>query len=171
MVKKSQLSTKLKSTSRMATRSRNQKSQGVHDRPLTPRTTKDEKALLETIWEIVKDELASHQLAILETINDNIKVTNDSLDKISQDVTDLKQSLEFTQDQMNDKINKIMKDLKELDKNINEVQQDLLDPNYISSKLKELEDQSRRNNLHIDGIDEKLNETWNECEVHMQELI
>ena len=64
-----------------------------------------------------------------------------------------------------------MKDLKELDKNINEVQQDLLDPNYISSKLKELEDQSRRNNLHIDGIDEKLNETWNECEVHMQELI
>ena len=52
----------------------------------------------------MKDELASHQLAILETINDNIKVTNDSLDKISQDVTDLKQSLEFTQDQMNDKI-------------------------------------------------------------------
>ena len=31
MVKKSQLSTKLKSTSRMATRSRNQKSQGVQD--------------------------------------------------------------------------------------------------------------------------------------------
>ena len=26
-------------------------------------------------------------------INDNIKVTNDRLDKISQDVTDLKQSL------------------------------------------------------------------------------
>ena len=107
----------------------------------------------------MKDELASHQLAILETINDNIKFTKDCLDKISQDVTDLKQCLEFTQDQMNDKINKIMKDLKELDKNINEVQQDLLDPNYISSKFKELEDQSRRNNLHIDGIDEKLNET------------
>ena len=38
-----------------------------------------------------------------EMINDNIKVTNDHLDKISQDVTDLKQSLEFTQDQMKKK--------------------------------------------------------------------
>ena len=73
-------------------------------------------------------------------INDNIKVTNDRLDKISQDVTDLKQSLEFIPDQMKEEINKIKKDTKELDKSINEVQQDLLDPNYVSSKLIELED-------------------------------
>ena len=38
----------------------------------------------------------------------NIKLTNDHLDKISQDVTDLKQSLEFTQDQMKEEINKII---------------------------------------------------------------
>ena len=38
----------------------------------------------------------------------NIKVTNDHLDKKSQDVTDLKQSLEFTQDQMKEEINKII---------------------------------------------------------------
>ena len=50
----------------------------------------DEKALIETIRKLVKDELASHQLAIKEMINDNIKVTNDRLDRISQDVTDLK---------------------------------------------------------------------------------
>ena len=73
-------------------------------------------------------------------LNDNIKVTNDRLDKISQDVTDLKQSLEFIPDQMKEEINKIKKDIKELDKSINEVQQDLLDPNYVSSKLIELED-------------------------------
>ena len=137
--------------------SRNKKSQGVPDTPLTPRMGEDEKALLETIRKIVKDELASHQLAIKEMINDNIKVTNDRLDRISQDVTDLKQSLEFTQEQMKEEINKIKKDLKDLDKNINEVQQDLLDPKYVSSKLIELEDRSRRNNLRIDGIDEKRN--------------
>ena len=62
-------------------------------------------------------------------INDNIKVTNDHLDKISQDATDMKQSLVFTQDQMKEGVNKIMKDLNELDKNISEVQQDPLDPN------------------------------------------
>ena len=90
-------------------------------------------------------------------LNDNIKVTNDRLDRILQDVTDLKQSLEFTQEQMKEEIKKIKKDLKDFDKNINEVQQDLLDPKYVSSKLIELEDRSRRNNLRTDGIDEKRN--------------
>ena len=126
--------------------------------------------MLETIRKIVKDELASHQLAIKEMTNDNIKVINDCLDKISQNVTDLKQSLEFTQDQIKEEINKIMKDLKQLNKNINEVQEDLLDPKYVSSKLIELEDRSRRNNLHIDGIDEKPNKLWDECEAPVQEL-
>ena len=98
---------KLKSTLRMTTRSRNQKSQGVRDTPLTPRMGEEEKALLETIRKIVKDELASHQLAIKEMINDNVKVTNDHLDRISQDVTELKQSLEFMQEQMKEEINKI----------------------------------------------------------------
>ena len=104
-------------------------------------------------------------------ITDNIEITNDRLDRILQDVADLKQSLEFTQEQMKEEINKIKKDLKDLDKNINEVQQDLLDPKYLSSKLIELEDRSRRNNLCIDGIDEKPNETWDECEAGVQELI
>ena len=52
------VSIKLKSTPRITTRSRNQKSQGVRNTPLTPRMGKDEKALLETIRKIVKDELA-----------------------------------------------------------------------------------------------------------------
>ena len=153
----------------MTTRSRNQKSQGVHDTPLTPRMGEDEKALLETIRKIVKDELASHQLAIKEMIN-NIKVTNDCLGKILQDVTGLKHSLEFMQE-MKKEIDKIKKDLKELDRNINQVQQDFLDPKYVSSKLIGLEDRSRRNNLRIDGIDEKPNKMWDECEARVQELI
>ena len=53
-------------------------------------------------------------------------------------MTGLKQSLEFTQEQMKEDIDKIKKDLKDLDKNINAVQQDLLDPKYVSSKLIEI---------------------------------
>ena len=34
-----------------------------------------------------------------------------------------------------------------------------------------MEDRSRRNNLRIDGIDEKPNKTWDECEARVQELI
>ena len=82
----------------MTSRSRDQKSQGVCDTPLTPRMGEGEKALLETIRKIVKDELASHQLAIKEMINDNVKLTNDCLDRILQDVTDLKQVLNSRKD-------------------------------------------------------------------------
>ena len=50
---------------------------------------------------IVKEYLAAHQKAIKE-INTNLKNTNDHLDRISKKVADLKQSLEFRQDQMKD---------------------------------------------------------------------
>ena len=43
-----------------------------------------------------------------------------------------------------------------------EVEDVLLDPHYVSSKLIELEARSRRNNFWIDEIEEILNETWEE---------
>ena len=46
-----------------------------------------------------------------------------------------------------------------------------MDPEEVSSKLIELEDRSRRNNLRIDRIEEKPNETWKECEENVQEMI
>ena len=72
---------------------------------------------------------------------------------------------------MKEEVNKINKDLKDLDKNINEIQQDLQDPKYVSSKLIEFQDRPRRNNLRIDGMHEKPNKTWDECEARLQELI
>ena len=38
-------------------------------------------------------------------------------------------------------------------------------------KIVDLEDRLRRNNLSIDGISEKENETWDECEQEVQSLI
>ena len=35
-----------------------------------------------------------------------------------------------------------------------------LDPEYVHNKLVDLEDRSRRNNLRIDGIKEKVRESW-----------
>ena len=46
-----------------------------------------------------------------------------------------------------------------------------MDPNDVSSKLIELEDRSRRNNLRIRHIAETLNKTWEDCEIKMRELI
>ena len=46
-----------------------------------------------------------------------------------------------------------------------------MDPNDVSSKLVELEDRSRQNNLRIDRIEETPNKTWEDCETKIQELI
>ena len=47
----------------------------------------------------------------------------------------------------------------------------LLDPNEVSKKLMELEDRSRRNNLHLDSLTEDHNETWDECERKVQNVL
>ena len=49
--------------------------------------------------------------------------------------------------------------------------EDLLDPNYITKKLIELENQSRSNNLRIDGVEETPNETWNVYKEKVQSIM
>ena len=58
---------------------------------------------------------------------------------------------------MKNDISKIKSDLQVLE-------DDLLDPNEVSKKLIELQDRFRRNNLHFDGLTVDPNETWDNCE-------
>ena len=51
------------------------------------------------------------------------------------------------------------------------LEDDLLDPNEVSKKLIELEDRSRRNNLHFDGLTKDPNETWDDCERKVQDVL
>ena len=44
------------------------------------------------------------------------------------------------------------------------MEDDLLNADEVSTKLVELEDRSRRNNLRIDGTKEEPNKTWEACE-------
>ena len=51
------------------------------------------------------------------------------------------------------------------------LEDDLLDPNEVSKKLIELKDRSRRNNLRFDGLTEDPNETWDDCEWKVQDVL
>ena len=51
------------------------------------------------------------------------------------------------------------------------LEDDLLDPNEVSKKLIELEDSSRRNNLSFDGQTEDPNETWDDFERKVQDVL
>ena len=50
--------------------------------------------------------------------------------------------------------------MKNLKTEVKAIKDDPLNADEVSSKLIELEDRSRRNNLQIDGIKEEPSETW-----------
>ena len=61
---------------------------------------------------------------------------------------------------MKEEITCIKNDLNQVKTDLQELGEDVLDPDYVTNKLIELEDRSRRNNIRIDGIEDDQNETW-----------
>ena len=51
---------------------------------------------------------------------------------------------------------------------MHELGEDVLDPDYETNKLIELEDRSWSSNIRIDGIEEEQYETWDRCEEKVQ---
>ena len=78
-----------------------------------------------------------------ELVSKNLQNTNDCLDKISKEMTKLTKRLEFTKDQLEGEISNVMENIKHLEISTKGIEDDLLDPNDVSSKLIELEDRSR----------------------------
>ena len=87
------------------------------------------------------------------------------------DVIEATKSLEFTQSTLDEELGTAKNDVKKLASNMKELQNDHLDPNQVSEKLIELEDRSQRNNLRIDGLTENTNETWDDQEQKVQEVL
>ena len=91
--------------------------------------------------------------------------------EISQEVFEITKSLEFTQSQLDEELTKIKNDIGKLEAGIRELDEDLLDPDFVTEKLIELEDRSRQNNLRINGVEETPNETWDICEEKVQSIV
>ena len=58
-----------------------------------------------------------------------------------------------------------------LDKRIQEIYEWQLDAEYIHKKSVDLEDHSRRNNLRIDWIKERVGESWEDCEAEVEKRL
>ena len=72
---------------------------------------------------------------------------------------------------MKEEIICIKDDLNQVKTDLQELGEDVLDPDYVTNKLIKLEDRSRRNKIRIDGIEDDQNETWDSCEENVQKLI
>ena len=108
----------------------------------------------------------------MQLISGCATLTNQRLDNLSKEIADLKESLEFTQEETEGKFSKLNETITSMDRNLCSLQKDIeaiqtTKPNWkieIKNKLVDLEDRSRRNNLRINEIKEGKNETWEECE-------
>ena len=83
-----------------------------------------------------------------------METANQRLNKISDEVLELAKRFEFTQAEVKEETTNIKDALNQVKTQIQELGGDVLDPNYVTNKLIELEDRSRCNNIR-DGIEEE----------------
>ena len=106
--------------------------------------------------------------SILALKSGNNSLTNQRLDNLSKDINDLKESLEFSQNEYDDKFKNMGNKIQKLKEKINLMKEELhviqtTKPSWAietDAKLIDLEDRSRRNNLRFEGIKEHENESW-----------
>ena len=89
---------------------------------------------------------------------------------LKQEISELKSSLDFTEDVLEKKVEKLEENMKDVDARVRDIYEYQVDPNYVLDKLTELEDRSRRNNLRIDGINEQKGETWEMYETKIKNI-
>ena len=85
---------------------------------------------------------------------------NSRIDGVIKDLAELKSSLQFTQKDVDD-LKPVTKQMTKIGKELEEVQAQV---DFHCDKLEYLENQSRRNNIRIDGIPEEPDETWEDTE-------
>ena len=81
-----------------------------------------------------------------------------------KDVQEMKTSLQFTQKDVED-LKPIHVKLEGINKELDKISRDLASH---SQKMEYLENQSRRNNIRVNGIPESDNETWEDAEVKVK---
>ena len=162
-----QLSTKSKATTTLMSLRSSQLS--IQNAPKTPNETNNNEELVNIIRKFM-EELEDHD-KFCEILKSHLETANQRLNEISDEVVELIKSLEFTQAEVKEEITNIKDNLNQVKTEIQELGEDVLDPDYVTNKLIELEDRSRRNNIRIDGIEEEQYETWDRCEENLQKVI
>ena len=143
----------------------------IQNTPKTLNETNSNEELVNIITKVVNEELEDHEKKVCEILKSHLETANQGLNKILDEVVELTKSPEFTQANVKEAITNTKEDLNLVKTEIQELGEDVLDPNYVINKLIELEDRSQHNNIRIDGIEEELYETWDRCAEKVQKVI
>ena len=129
------------------------------------------KAQEETIRKIVSS-CNSDTIMRLDRLSEEIQDNNERLEKLNKETVDLKISLETSQEIFEKKFQKVNDNLsKQKQKHKEDINELWKDNDQLCERLRDLEDRSRRDNLRIDGIAELENETWEQTEEILHNLL
>ena len=134
-------------------------------------TALDKESIVDLMKTVFEEEFAKQQQQISKIIENNLVTTKQEIGKLREEINDLKNSIEFTENVLEEKVAKVEQNVCELQGKFKKVEEDvpymsdyIEDAENIHNKLVELEDLSRRNNMRTDGIKEHNKETWEKCE-------
>ncbi|XP_065677376.1 uncharacterized protein LOC124808553 [Hydra vulgaris] len=120
----------------------------------------------------------------INIVSANTKILNERLDKVEKsilenakkistlatEVEEIKVSLNFHEELIENKIKTALDIFMKSKCTPNEIQNNNTELKKINSKLREIEDRSRRNNLRVDGVKEDDNESWLESELKVKTI-
>ena len=116
--------------------------------------------------------------SVLELISGKTSLTNQRIDSLSKDMNDLKESLKFSQNEYHEKLKNMGNKVQKLEEEEKLMMEELhviqtTKPSWAietDAKLIDLEDPSQ-NNLRFEGIKEHENESWEDCENKIYDLL
>ena len=103
-------------------------------------------------------------------ISGNFEISRQQIAELKKEINEIKQNIEHTENVLNDKVERVEENLEHIESRVQQIYDYQLYPAFIQDKLIDLEDRSRRNNLRIDGIKERPNETWESCKKELDPL-
>ena len=134
-----------------------------------------------SMMKIIDKRIKESQAFIINFLEMNSRVMHGRIDKIIEDVNSLKHTAEFTEDIFEKKLKDVRENIDKIKSEMLNQQQSLQKSsanvydnsviNEIKSKLVDLENRSRRNNLRFEGIAEEDEEDWNKCEEKNRKIV
>ena len=126
---------------------------------------------MKVIRNIFKEEFRKQEKNISNLIIANFKITireikksQDEIKNLGKEICSLRSNLEFTQSRLEEKVKKLGERCENIETELQEFYNSQIDPEYVYNKLVDVEDRSRRCNLWIDGVAERRDESWEQCE-------
>ena len=132
-----------------------------------PKISLDEEKITKPVKEIFEEEFKKQEVNITKSISNNFTLRMKEIKSLKQEVNDLKESIEITQNDLGKKVADVEKKISTFEIKMDEMYDHQIEPHYVNDSLLELqdkiskmEDRSRRNNIRVDGVTEEKGETW-----------